>query len=78
MTTLVRKWGNRLVIHIPSRIAKRFSIQQGSEIELKVDEQGIRLIPKRKKPTLEELLAKVTLENRHDKVDWGAEGNEHI
>jgi antitoxin MazE len=78
MTTLVRKWGNSLAIRIPSHIAEMFSIEQGSEIEMRVENQEIKLVPKKKKPTLEELLAKVTPENRHCEIDFGVEGNERI
>jgi antitoxin MazE len=78
MTTLVRKWGNSLAIRIPSHIAERFSIQQGTELEVRLEDQGIKLIPKKKKPTLDELLAKVTPENRHHEIDFGTEGNELI
>jgi antitoxin MazE len=36
------------------------------------------LVPKKKKPTLDELLAKVTPENRHEEIQLGTEGNELI
>lgn len=78
MTTRVQKWGNSLAVRIPSHIAEQMNIQQGSEIEMSVENQAIKLVPKRKKPTLEELLAKITQENRHDEIDFGAEGNEQI
>ncbi|SEN48887.1 antitoxin MazE [Lihuaxuella thermophila] len=44
MTTLVRKWGNSLAIRIPSHIAEKFSIEQGSELEVSVEGQAIKLI----------------------------------
>ncbi len=78
MTAQVRKWGNSLAIRIPSHIAEQLSIKQGSEIEMRIEEQEIRLVPMKKKPTLEELLAKVTPENRHEEIDFGVEGNERI
>lgn len=78
MTTLVRKWGNSLAIRIPSHIAEMCSIEQGSELELRVENQEIKLVPKKKKPTLEELLARITPENRHNEIDFGVEGNERI
>lgn len=76
VTTTVQKWGNSLAVRIPSRIAEAISIEQGSEIELSVGNQGIILKPKKKKPTLEALLAQVTPENRHAEIDFGLEGNE--
>ncbi|XWN51656.1 AbrB/MazE/SpoVT family DNA-binding domain-containing protein [Anoxybacillus flavithermus] len=76
VTTTVQKWGNSLAIRIPSVIAEQIAIRQGSEMEMIVENQAIKLIPKKKKPTLEELLAKITPENRHVEIDFGVEGNE--
>lgn len=76
VTTKVQKWGNSLAVRIPSVIAEQIAIRQGSEMEMIVENQAIKLIPKKKKPTLEELLAKITPENRHAEIDFGVEGNE--
>lgn len=77
--TTVQKWGNSLAVRIPSAFAERVAIQQGSEIEMHVvNDREISLIPKKKTPVLEELLAKVTPENRHAEIDFGSEGNELI
>lgn len=78
MTTRVQKWGNSLAVRIPSHIAEEMGIHQGSEIDMRVEDHVIKLVPKKKKPTLQELLAKVTPENRHDEIDFGVEGNERI
>jgi antitoxin MazE len=77
--TTVQKWGNSLAIRIPKDVAERVAINQGSELELNVvNGREIILVPKRKAPTLEELLAKITPENRHTEIDFGIEGNELI
>lgn len=78
VATTVQKWGNSLAVRIPHAIAERISIQQGSEMELSVfDDLKIQLVPKKKVPTLEELVAKITPENRHAEIDFGRpEGNE--
>lgn len=78
MITTVQKWGNSLAIRIPSMVAEQIAIQQGTEIEMSVGERAITLIPLRKKPTLDELLAKITPENRHAEIVFGTEGNELI
>lgn len=57
-------------------IAEQLAIRQGLELEMVIENQAIKLIPKKKKPTLEELLAKITPENRHSEIDFGVEGNE--
>lgn len=77
--TTVQKWGNSLAVRIPSAFAERVAIQQGSEIEITVvNDREISLIPKKKVPVLEELLAKITPENRHAEINYGIEGNELI
>lgn len=77
--TTVQKWGNSLAVRIPSALAERVAIQQGSEIQISVvNDREISLIPKKKAPVLEELLAKITPENRHAEIDLGIEGNELI
>ena len=76
MTTTVQKWGNSLAIRIPAGVAEQIDIQQGSEMEMTVGLQGITLIPKKRKPTLEELLSKCTPENRHAEIDFGVIGKE--
>lgn len=78
--TTIQKWGNSLAIRIPRDVAEKIAVQQGSEIELSVIENKIILVPKHpaKKYNLEELLSKVTPENRHSEINFGVEGNEMI
>lgn len=77
MSTTVQKWGNSLGIRIPSQIAERIAISQGSEVDLVVgDDHTLIVIPHKKKPTLEELLAQCKPENRHKEMDFGVEGKE--
>lgn len=81
-TVVVAKWGNSLGIRIPKDATDKIGIGQGSELELRVhgNENLITLKPtkKRKKYSLEELLSKITPENRHDEIDFGIEGRELI
>jgi antitoxin MazE len=77
MSTTVQKWGNSLGIRIPSQIAERIAVSQGSEVDLIVaDDHSLIIIPKKKKPTLEELLAQCKPERRHGEMDYGVEGKE--
>ncbi|MEW9031890.1 MAG: AbrB/MazE/SpoVT family DNA-binding domain-containing protein [Planifilum fimeticola] len=78
VTTRVQKWGNSLAVRIPSHIAEETGIHQGSEVDMCVEGNVIKLVPKKRKPTLQELLEKVTPENRHDEIDFGVEGNERL
>ncbi|WP_121640674.1 AbrB/MazE/SpoVT family DNA-binding domain-containing protein [Virgibacillus sp. Bac330] len=77
VTTKVQKWGNSLAVRIPSNMADEIKIVQGTEVELRVENRELKIVPAKKKQTLEELMAKITSENRHDEIDWGkAEGAE--
>ena len=73
--TTVQKWGNSLAIRIPRTVAEAAAIDQGTELEWRVMEHSIILTAKKKAPCLEELLSKITPENRHSEIDWGVEGN---
>ena len=58
-------------------IAERIAVSQGSEVDLVVsDDHTLIVIPKKKKPTLEDLLAQCKSDNRHDEIDFGVEGKE--
>ncbi len=73
----VQKWGNSLGIRIPVSYAEQLNLKDGSEIEMELLGQEVILRPKHKKLTLNELLSKITPENRHQEIDFGkAEGNE--
>ncbi|WP_407703067.1 AbrB/MazE/SpoVT family DNA-binding domain-containing protein [Virgibacillus tibetensis] len=77
VTTKIQKWGNSLAVRIPSNIADEIKITQGSDVELRIENQELKIVPAKKKPTLEELMAKITPENRHGEIDWGKpEGDE--
>lgn len=71
VTTKIQKWGNSFGIRIPKEFIEELNLKQGSEIELRKIDDILQIIPKKRKPTLEELMAKITPENQHDEIDWG-------
>jgi antitoxin MazE len=77
MSVTVQKWGNSLGIRIPSYIAEMIEVRQGTEVELIVGENHtLTIVPKKRKPTLEQLLAQCRPEQRHQEIDFGIEGKE--
>lgn len=66
LTTKAQKWGNSIGVRIPFRIAEKYGIVNGSIIEIEEREDGILFKPMEKDLSLEELLAQVTDENRHE------------
>ncbi|MFD1363141.1 AbrB/MazE/SpoVT family DNA-binding domain-containing protein [Lentibacillus salinarum] len=79
MTTKVQRWGNSLAVRIPKEIAEQYTLEQGSDIDIQRTDDGIKLIPKKRKPTLDDLLSQITPENQHEEIDFGKpQGDELI
>ena len=78
MKTRVQKWGNSLALRIPKSFATEIGLEKETTIEISLADGKLVITPVAKpKPTLKQLLAKVTRENLHREVDTGsAVGNE--
>jgi antitoxin MazE len=60
-----------LDVRIPKAIAEQARLRQGDAILIEALEGHIELRPPGRIPTLEELVAQITPENRHGEIDWG-------
>jgi antitoxin MazE len=69
----VVKWGNSLAVRIPKRIAERARMKEGDAVEIKAARGRIEVRSAEKIPTLKELVAQITPENRYPETDWGPE-----
>ncbi|WKB35533.1 AbrB/MazE/SpoVT family DNA-binding domain-containing protein [Terrilactibacillus sp. S3-3] len=76
MTTTAKKWGNSLGIRLAKPIAEEVGIQDGTELTYRVVDGGIFVKPVKRKPTLDDLLKKITPENRHADLFPDTEGDE--
>lgn len=78
MKIQVQKWGNSLAVRIPKSFAQETNIDQGSVVDLVLEEGEIVIKPKPESTyTLDELLSQVTKKNIHDEIDTGdAQGKE--
>ena len=73
------KWGNSLAVRIPKPVAEQAGVREGDPIVIEASEGHINLRPKERVPTLRELVAQITAENRYDEVQAGRErGKERI
>ena len=71
----VRKWGGSLAVRIPKAIAEQWGVTDGSAIEM--DAEGGRVVVRKRKYDLDDLLARVTPDNLHPEQDTGEpQGNE--
>jgi antitoxin MazE len=70
MKTSVQRWGNSLAVRIPKSFAIEIGVGEDSPIEISLRDGHLLVSPlPRPQPTLEDLLAKVTEENRHAEVE---------
>ena len=70
--TQVAKWGNSLAVRIPRSVVGTAGLREGDEVTLAVGKGGsIVMSPARRKYQLDELVSKITAQNRHDETEWG-------
>lgn len=75
MRSHVTKWGNSLAVRIPRGFAKQAGFTEGSPVDLIVERD--RIVVAKPVPSLADLVAGITPENRHAETDWGpARGRE--
>lgn len=73
------KWGNSLAVRIPKGVAEQARLKQGDALILKAAKGRIELRRADRVPTLDQLVAQITPENRYDETDWGADrGREKV
>jgi antitoxin MazE len=75
MNAKIQKWGNSLALRIPKSYAKEIQLKEGATVDLNLEENKIIISPKKKKRrskyTLEELVSKISPENRYEEIDFG-------
>ena len=78
MRSRIQKWGNSLALRIPKSFATEVGLQRETSVEVSLANGKLVITPVAKpKPTLKQLLAKVTKENLHHEIETGpATGNE--
>jgi antitoxin MazE len=70
MRSSIQRWGNSLAVRIPRSFATEIGVEQGSAIELFLEEGRLVVSPvSGPRWQLEELLAAVTEENRHGEIE---------
>jgi len=73
------KWGNSLAVRIPKPVAEAAGVREGDPIVIEADKGHINIRRKQRVPTLKELVAKITPENRYHEIATGpARGKESI
>jgi antitoxin MazE len=78
MKARIQKWGNSLALRIPKPFAEESNLREDSPVEISV-RSGKLVVVAIEEPqlSLDELVAKITPENRHAEVETGTSvGNE--
>ena len=72
MRARIQKWGNSLALRIPKSFAAHSNIEQGSVVDLSLDNGRIIVEPANDKEySFERLLAGVTWKNLHSEINFG-------
>ena len=74
------KWGNSLAVRIPKPAAEKARLKEGDLLEVEASAEGqIELRRVRKVPTLGQLVARITSQNRYGEISLGPErGKESV
>ncbi len=71
--TQLVKWGNSLAVRIPKQVAEEARLREGDTLVIEVERELVNLRRENAVPTLQELVAQITPENRYGEVSTGAE-----
>jgi antitoxin MazE len=73
MSTKVQKWGNSLAVRIPDDVVEEAGFVQGKEVTVKNVRNTVVISPMtaKRRPTLDELVARIKPHQLHKAVDWG-------
>lgn len=75
----VVKWGNSLAVRIPKAVAREARLREGDSILIEASDGHIELRRRQKMPTLKQLVAQITPENRYAETGWsGDRGREKV
>jgi len=74
----VQKWGNSLALRIPAPFARETGMDQGTEVDLALEEGRLVVTPKNRPAlTLAGLVSGITPDNRHEEIPTaGRRGSE--
>ncbi len=73
-TTTIRKWGNSYAVRLPKSTLQKLHLKAGHSVEIRETARGgsFSIIPVRTKAaSLDELITRITKENRHTSTDFG-------
>lgn len=73
-TTTIQKWGNSYAVRLPKSALRRLNLKAGHSVEIRETAHGraFSITPVQKKTvSFDDLVTRITKENRHAPVDFG-------
>jgi antitoxin MazE len=70
-TAQIVKWGNSLAVRIPKPVAEDAGLSEGDRVLMEASDGQIELRRAHNTPTLQELVAQITPENRYEEIPAG-------
>jgi antitoxin MazE len=65
------RWGNSLAVRIPKSVADEARLVEGDRLLLEVAAPGNVAIKSVERPTLTQLIDRITPDNLHGEIGWG-------
>jgi antitoxin MazE len=79
MKTQMVKWGNSLAVRIPKPVVEEARLKEGDTLEIASAAEGqVELRRPTRIPTLAQLVAQITSENRYSEIGVGAEVGKEV
>jgi antitoxin MazE len=79
MRSKVQLWGNSLALRIPKYLANQIRINNGSDVDVLLEEDKIIIKPiKEKQESLDYLLSKINNDNIHKEENFGKSVGDEI
>jgi antitoxin MazE len=78
MKARIARWGNSLGVRIPSDIAGRVGLAEGTTVEIEAKGDRVVISPSRPRYRLEDLLAGMTPKDMHKAFDWGSDRGREV
>ncbi|MFO1420830.1 MAG: AbrB/MazE/SpoVT family DNA-binding domain-containing protein [Candidatus Competibacteraceae bacterium] len=76
---VLKKWGNSPAVRIPAAVMQAAKLALNQHVEIKVEGGRVIVEPAAPPCALDDLLAGITPENRHEAVDFGGpQGREQL
>lgn len=74
MRAQMLKWGNSLAVRIPRHIADEANLKEGDSLDIEVAAEGsVQMRRLGRVPSLAQLVAEITPENRYSEISTGPE-----